>query len=497
MKWKTSNKNVFYLLLAYVVILGLARILLSGGIEVDEAEQSYLSRWWLWGYNIQPPLYTWLQTAVFEVLGNHTSVHVFFRMFLLLMSYYGIFRIFSELGKKPEMGLSALIFSVLLLQFSTESLRQTHTVLVTVAAILSILCLIRIHKNPQWKEYVLLGLVLAMGILSKYNFVFFIISLGLSVGLIPSWRKLLFTWKTLLTVFIVVVLVSPHFWWVWQHLDVLMGGANERMSSSNGFEQLPVKIKGLTKLLNNMLAFLSVFLILFIPLHFKKIKETRQNRNEWLSFFEYFFLLSLGQFVLIILFFNANTFPQRWIQPFFIFLPGYCMLKFYPNGIELKEWKLFKRLGYFAGVAIVSVVIVRTAILPILGKPVWLNKPHIQFCEELQPVLKEHEIEVIVTNHILLAGYFRIVYPHFIVITLDPKYALVSEYDSYRNIMFVWSWAWVVGVEDGKGAVPELIQKALEQQEGKKTIEVDMLTYDYQYCPSVKKSSYDYIIKKN
>lgn len=493
---RTPNK-IFFLLTLYVLLLGLARVLLSDGIEVDEAEQSYLSQWLLWGYNIQPPLYTWMYIGVSEVLGNHYWVQVFFRMFLLLLSYYGIFCIFSRISKKVEVGVAATVFCLFLLQFSTESLRQTHTVLVTVAGIWSIWCLIQIKENPKLKYYILFGFTLAAGILSKYNFLFFISSLCLAVFMLPKWRKILFSWKSLVTAIIVTVLISPHLWWVYQHLDALTTDTAARMSSQgDDLGTLALTAKGLWVLISNMLAFLSVFLIIFVLFH---LNDWRENgylgfRNEWIVFFEYFFLFSFLQFVAIVLLSDSTIFPQRWIQPFFIFFPGYCFLKFYPDTIPTKRLQWFKRIGYFAASVTIIVVIARTAILPMMKNPIWLNKPHTQFCEDINSVLEKNQIEVIVTDHILLAGYFRMSEPNKKVINLDSKYTLVSQYDKTANILFIWSWAWVEGVEDGvaKGKTPKLINNELQQQT-KTLIEADMLTYDYHYCPS-KKCSYDYVI---
>ncbi|MGB0929232.1 MAG: ArnT family glycosyltransferase [Chitinophagales bacterium] len=486
------------MLTIYVLLLGLARVLLSDGIQIDEAEQSYLSQWFSLGYDIQPPLYTWLTIGLNQVFGNHYWVYVFFRMVLLLFSFYGLYRIFSHLGKDTKIGLAAIAFSLLLFQFSTESLRQTHTVLVTLASILTILCLIRIKENSELKDYILLGVALSMGILAKYNFLILVSSLCIAVALLPQWRSFLFTWKTGVTALIVILLVSPHFVWVLQHLNGLVTDVGTDLGTDEEFGFLSGRVKGLGKLFEKTFGFLVGFLIVFGGFHFKQFKTARKNSSEWIQFFEYFFLAVILQFILLVLIFNATNFTARWMQPFFVLFPGYCFLKFYPNGIPLKSWKPFKWLGYIGGIAIISVVIARTAVLPaLLQKPVWLNKPHTQFCEDMQPILQEHQIDLIVTNHILLGGYFRMVYPERKVIVLEEKYARISDYQLDKNTLIAWSWAWVEGKEDGvkKGKAPKDVVKTLQSFNGER-IEVDMITYDYHYCPT-KKCSYDYIILKN
>lgn len=495
-KLKSNNLSVFLLFTAYVVLVGLARVLLAEGIEVDEAEQSYLSQSFLWGYNIQPPLYTWLQMSFLQVFGNHGWVYVLFRMMLLLLTFHSIFLIFYQISGRKKQGIASAFLCLLLIQFSTESLRQTHTVLVTLTGNYSLWCLIQIKRSPKPLYYLLLGIALAAGILAKYNFLLFIFSLSLVVLLIPHWRKMVFSSKTLLTAVVILVLTAPHFIWIWQHLDALMIGVEQRMSAktTTTTHSLPIGVIGSFKLLKGLLSFLSVFLIVFALTHWRRFRALKVEKNDWTTFFEYFFLISVAQFLLLTLVFGMTSFPERWIQPFFIFFPGYCLLKFYGNGISPYTWKVFKQIGGFAAIAVIIVVIARTAILPSFQKPVWLNKPHLQFCEDLRPILEENKIEVIVTKHIFLAGYFRIVYPDFQIITLDTKYVLVSQYDTNRNTILLWTWAWVEGKEDGvyKGRTPELIQQQI-QQHPQTPIEGGMKTYDYHYCPS-KKSSYNYFI---
>lgn len=495
---QTTHKRVFVLLSIYVLLLGLARVLLSNGIQIDEAEQSYLSQWLSLGYDIQPPLYTWLTIGFTQVLGHHYWVYVFFRMILMLFSFYGLYRIFSHLGKDTKIGFAAISFSLLLFQFSAESLRQTHTVLVTLASILTILCLIRIKENAKLKDYILLAFALSMGILSKYNFLILVSSLCIAVALIPHWRQFLFSWKTGVTALIVTALISPHFIWVLQYLSGLVTDIVTDLGADEEFGFLLGRVKGLGELFEKILGFLVGFLVVFGAFHFKQFRAARNNNNEWTLFFEYFFLVVTLQFALLVLLFNVTNFTARWMQPFFIFFPGYCLLKFYPDDIPLKSWKPFKRIGYIGGLVIICVVIARNAVLPaVLQKPVWLNKPHTEFCEDMLPVLQAHQIELIITNHVLLGGYFRMVYPEWKVIVLEEKYARIGDYKLDKNTLVAWSWAWIEGKEDGvrKGRVPKDVKEALKSFNGER-IEVDMITYDYHYCPT-KKCSYDYIILKN
>src|SRR5690242_18624842 len=56
----------------------LTRSVVSHNLQLDEAEQLILTQDWRWGYGAQPPLYNWLQKALFSAIG----VNVFALSFL-------------------------------------------------------------------------------------------------------------------------------------------------------------------------------------------------------------------------------------------------------------------------------------------------------------------------------------------------------------------------------------------------------------------------------
>src|SRR5262245_33965904 len=63
------RRVILWSLAAYFAGHVVLRLLLSNSLVFDESEQVLMSQAWRLGYGPQPPLYTWLQTAVFSVLG--------------------------------------------------------------------------------------------------------------------------------------------------------------------------------------------------------------------------------------------------------------------------------------------------------------------------------------------------------------------------------------------------------------------------------------------
>ena len=64
-----SHRAPWLLLLLYFGAHIVSRTLVSDALELDEAEQALWTQQLAAGYGTQPPLYTWLQWAVFQVAG--------------------------------------------------------------------------------------------------------------------------------------------------------------------------------------------------------------------------------------------------------------------------------------------------------------------------------------------------------------------------------------------------------------------------------------------
>lgn len=74
-------------LLIYFALQLAARVWASGSVELDEAEQLIWTQHLRLGYGPQPPLYTWVQWAFFEVFGVSVFALALLKNLLLLGTY--------------------------------------------------------------------------------------------------------------------------------------------------------------------------------------------------------------------------------------------------------------------------------------------------------------------------------------------------------------------------------------------------------------------------
>lgn len=211
--------SAFTIVLIVLTCLHVAgRILISPAVQFDEAEQVLLARHLAWGYNPQPPLYDWLQWAVFQVVGTGVPGLALLKMSLLGATYWVVWRTGSRLGLAPRAAMWSAAAMVLIPSIGWDSIRDmSHTILLTLMTACTLLALVRTCERPTPSRHALLGIALGLGMLSKYSFVLFVLALAAAVLADDLLRRRLCTWRLGITLGVAVALFAGHGLWLLDH----------------------------------------------------------------------------------------------------------------------------------------------------------------------------------------------------------------------------------------------------------------------------------------
>ncbi|MGB7343775.1 MAG: glycosyltransferase family 39 protein, partial [Pirellulaceae bacterium] len=167
-------------LAVYFALHTLLRVWVSPALSFDESEQVFLSQWNWMGYNSQPPLYTWVQTALFGVFGLNVFSLALFKNTLLFATYMAVFTAVKLTTKDLRLAALATLGLLLIPQIAWESHRDlSHTVAVTFATTLLLLSIVRLPEltsKQSWLAYVIIGVACGVGAMSKYNFVIVVVA---------------------------------------------------------------------------------------------------------------------------------------------------------------------------------------------------------------------------------------------------------------------------------------------------------------------------------
>lgn len=211
-----DRRAFLWFIAAYAVAQALLRVAVSPSLGRDDLIEAIIAQGWALGYNpSQPPLYTWMIVAVSEMIGYGVPAHAIVKFGCLYVAYrYFFLAAERAIGDSYHAALATVTW-MLTYMFGWD-VTQNYTQSVVLLAICSSLLYVtlRLRDEPQWRDYLVLGLLLGLGTLSKYGFPLFAVTL-FAVGLLDArLRRALLSGRMLVAIAIGLLLFAPHYLWL-------------------------------------------------------------------------------------------------------------------------------------------------------------------------------------------------------------------------------------------------------------------------------------------
>jgi 4-amino-4-deoxy-L-arabinose transferase-like glycosyltransferase len=189
---QAQASRIFLLVLAaYFLLQIVIRVGMSYSLNLDEAEQAFEFQQLRLGYDVQPPLYAWLQWLMFSVFGVNLFALSALKNLLLFCTYLAMFYMArSMIGVNGATAASTSL--ILFPQIGWEAqFDRTHSVLLTALACATLWSYFALLRRPSVGRYALFGLLCGLGLQSKCNFASFIVGLASASLLVPEHRQAL------------------------------------------------------------------------------------------------------------------------------------------------------------------------------------------------------------------------------------------------------------------------------------------------------------------
>jgi hypothetical protein len=418
------------ILIAYFSVHVFVRCAISPSLDYDESEQVFLSQCLCYGYNSQPPLYTWVQTGIFELFGYSVFSLAAFKNLLLCGTYLLVFATVRKATGHLGLAVIAAIGLLTIPQIAWESHRDlSHTVAVTFATALAFYSVVSLASDGRSRWYVLIGVAAAVGMLSKYNFAI-VIAAMITAGLTtPSYRRFLLDRRMAIAAAIAAVLILPHAVWMSGHLELISSKTLTTMTTDQSNHWLQDVSSGFRALSVSTLSCCAITVAMFAPFVWRRkyatltIDPTEDtNGQATMLLIERFLIGTAVVLCVLILSGNALEFKNRWLQPFVVMLPAYLVLRL--RSIARADRCGMNRICAMAVVLMIS-VLTATISRPLTSryrdKYCWLNTPYKELASSLcGPAGKAPEI--IVASDMRIAGNLRLQFPKSSVIAVDQQY---------------------------------------------------------------------------
>jgi 4-amino-4-deoxy-L-arabinose transferase-like glycosyltransferase len=359
----------------YFLIHALIRIAQQGALEIDEAELLFYSQQFQLGYSNQPPLYTWLQWAVFKIFGvNHAGLAVL-RNLLLYVLYVCMFRLARPLlGALAAAAVSASM--LLIVPLGWEALiDRTHSTLATAIGAGALWTYYTLLERPGKLRMALLGALMGLGMLSKYNFIIFIVGMAAASLALPEHRKRIWTGDLWIAFAAGALCVLPHALWFLGNLHTATSDTLDKMRiGEHGTTYASHVVNGFQNLLVSILSFISPLWLLLVFAYGSPKQAQRRLNTADARFFLWMYAVGLAVVVAILLTGHLANFKSRWVQPLFFSVGLACFVCFPARSSAAYRRALLGAVVF--GVVMTVMLAVRPQVQGALGKHPRILQPY-------------------------------------------------------------------------------------------------------------------------
>ncbi|UIK05995.1 glycosyltransferase family 39 protein [Neorhizobium galegae] len=424
---------------AYFLLSIAVRLMLPNALTLDEAEQALFSQYWFAGYGPQPPFYNWVQNAFVSVIGISLFSLTLPKFLMLLLCYVFFGMAAREVDARPAFAAMAMLSLLTLPQLSYMPQQDlTHTVAVLMATSLFLYGLLRTLVRADWQGYLIIGVAIGIGMISKYNFGLLPASALIAVCCDREWRARLFDLRALLTAIISLAIVLPHALWLLGNLDLATSGTIGKMVEANAPHGVARIARALGSLVLACLAFGALTVIIFAVAFKKDFRRSLTAGDRWTRLLGLMMAVCLLGVLLVILFTGTTKITERWLDPYLLPLPLYLLLKLERAGIDTTLH--LKRL------VPVFIVIMAVTSVPLAGKTFTggltgaytrINYPLASVAEALKA---EGRPAVIVAAGMHLAGNMRLQFPDVPVVNSEQPIAGFPAPNAMKGpVLAIWA----------------------------------------------------------
>ncbi|MDB4022894.1 glycosyltransferase family 39 protein [Pelagibacteraceae bacterium] len=330
----TINKKLFIFLSTHLIIWTLVPSITNNNLPLDTIEALAWGSNLEWGFNKHPPMSAFAVELFYQIFKNQDWSYYLLSQIFIITSFYIVYKFAEEFLENK----SHAFFSILLLEGIYFYNFTTPEFNVNVCQLpfwsLTVLYAWKCIKYDKTKDYLLLGLFIACGLLSKYLFAYLVLSVGLLfVYLIVKEKKI--RTKSLVIVPTFLLLLLPHLMWlVDSNYITVTYGLNRTGGEANLLSHLTQPIIFLGKQLGILIPF-ALMSFFIIP----KLKTNIHFADR-----KFIFLLFINLTPLALVFLTSMAMGVKirtmWMTPFYLFF-GVFVIYIFQSKININNLKKF------------------------------------------------------------------------------------------------------------------------------------------------------------
>jgi len=332
--------NIFFIFaLSHLIIWVFVPSLTNKNLPLDTIEALAWGSNLDWGFNKHPPMSAFFSEVFFQIFGSQDWVFYLLSQIFVLIAFYYVFKLSNEILQNIKLGLISVLLleSIYFYNFTTPEFNVNVCQLPFWSLLVYYSWKIYETKEIKFVDCFLIGLFAALGFLSKYLFIYILLSVDLLfIWLIFIKKIKKFDFKYLISVEVFIVLLVPHLIWLFENdfITILYGLQRTGLESSNILDHFKFPLIFLAKQIGLLIPFLILIFLLV-----KKIKFKLDFKDKKLIF-----LIFINICPIILMFITSaitgSKIRTMWMTPFYLFF-GVLFVYIFKSQINLKKINSF------------------------------------------------------------------------------------------------------------------------------------------------------------
>jgi len=333
------NRLFYCFLLIHLAIWTLIPSITNHNLPLDTIEALAWGSNLDWGFNKHPPLSALAVEVFYKIFGSQDWAYYLLSQLFVITAFYYVFKLSKEiLNTEKHALLSVLLLEgIFFYNFTTPEFNVNVCMLPfwAMTGYYAYKCL----KDNLTKDYVILGIIAALGFLSKYLFIYLFI--GIKIFYVFYIKKNNFKINYIIPGITFLLILTPHLIWLTDNNYITITYGLKRTGEiKNYLDHIILPLTFLGKQIGILIPF---FILLFILT--KSIKTNFPFKDQNLLY-----LLSIAILPVALIFFTSVIMGAKirtmWMTPFYLFI-GTFFIYLFQNYIDNNKLKSFNYIFIF------------------------------------------------------------------------------------------------------------------------------------------------------
>ena len=336
---RNMNNIFFIFVFSHLIIWTLVPSVANKNLPLDTIEALAWGSNLDWGFNKHPPMSAFFSEVFYKIFGSQDWSYYLLSQIFVLIAFFYVFKFANEILGNIKLSLISvfLLESIFFYNFTTPEFNVNVCQLPFWSLVVYYSWKIYDSKKIKLIDCLLVGLFAAIGFLSKYLFIYLLVSIHLLfIYLIFIRKTKKFDFKYLITIEVFLVLLIPHLVWLFNNefITVVYGLKRTGLEEMGVLSNIKYPIIFLFKQIGVLIPFMVLAWLLI-----KRIKFKMNLRDK-----KFLFLFSINILPIILIFITSVILGSKirtmWMTPFYLFF-GVFFVYIFQTQINLKKINSF------------------------------------------------------------------------------------------------------------------------------------------------------------